>query len=201
MNLKGKAGRDAHALFDPTAGGKSAPARSVGSSVSSGARRRRLGHWRGHRRGRLGRRTQGWRWRHGCAYLSKRYSAWLQLRQRPITFFVDSNSHAYALSGRVPAPQPAAVPAATRVLGHGRPLTAFFPYPAKALPEAWSGMRGMAFTPTRGMGFTAGMTLVRVEGATGSRTARRSAWITSRATRTGSSRAMSARSKDSAACV
>ena len=65
MNLKGKAGRDAHALFDPTAGGKSAPARSVGSSVSSGARRRRLGHWRGHRRGRLGRRTQG-RWRHGC---------------------------------------------------------------------------------------------------------------------------------------
>ena len=58
MNLKGKAGRDAHALFDPTAGGKSAPARSVGSSVSCGARRRRLGHWRGHRRGRLGRRTQ-----------------------------------------------------------------------------------------------------------------------------------------------
>ena len=39
-------------------------------------------------------------------------------------------------SGRVPAPQPAAVPAATRVLGHGRPLTAFFPYPAKALPAA-----------------------------------------------------------------
>ena len=27
-------------------------------------------------------------------------------------------------------------PAATRVLGHGRPLTAFFPYPAKALPAA-----------------------------------------------------------------
>ena len=39
-------------------------------------------------------------------------------------------------SNRVPAPQPAAVPAATRVLGHGRPLTAFFPYPAKALPAA-----------------------------------------------------------------
>ena len=39
-------------------------------------------------------------------------------------------------SGRVLAPQPAAVPAATRVLGHGRPLTAFFPYPAKALPAA-----------------------------------------------------------------
>ena len=39
-------------------------------------------------------------------------------------------------SSRVPAPQPAAVPAATRVLGHGRPLTAFFPYPAKALPAA-----------------------------------------------------------------
>ena len=29
-------------------------------------------------------------------------------------------------------------------------------------------MRGMAFTPTQGMGFTAGVTLVRVEGATGS---------------------------------
>ena len=53
-------------------------------------------------------------------------------------------------------------------------------------------MRGMAFTPTWGMGFTAGMTLVRVEGATGSPAARRSAWITSRATRTGSSRATSA---------
>ena len=39
-------------------------------------------------------------------------------------------------SGRVPPPQPAAVPAAPRVLGHGRPLTAFFPYPAKALPAA-----------------------------------------------------------------
>ena len=39
-------------------------------------------------------------------------------------------------SSRVPAPQPAAVPAATRVLGHGRPLTAFFPHPAKALPAA-----------------------------------------------------------------
>ena len=39
-------------------------------------------------------------------------------------------------SGRVPPPQPAAVPAAPRVLGQGRPLTAFFPYPAKALPAA-----------------------------------------------------------------
>ena len=54
IHLRGKAGRDAQALFDPTAGGKSAPAGSVGSSVLSGARRRRLGHWRGHRRGRLG---------------------------------------------------------------------------------------------------------------------------------------------------
>ena len=35
--------------------------------------------------------------RPGLAYLSKRCSAWLQLRQRPITCFVDSNSHAYAL--------------------------------------------------------------------------------------------------------
>ena len=34
--------------FDSTAGGKSAPARSVGSLVSSGARRRRLG---GHEQG------------------------------------------------------------------------------------------------------------------------------------------------------
>ena len=37
-------------------------------------------------------------------------------------------------SGRVAAPQPAAVPAATRVLGHGRPLTAFFPVPGQDTP-------------------------------------------------------------------
>ena len=35
--------------------------------------------------------------RPGLSYLSQGCSAWLQLRQRPITCFVDSNSHAYAL--------------------------------------------------------------------------------------------------------
>ena len=59
---------------------------------------------------------------HGYSYVSgPSPSSWTPTRTR---------------SGRVPAPQPAAVPAATRVLGHGRPLTAFFPYPAKALPAA-----------------------------------------------------------------
>ena len=42
-------------------------------------------------------------------------SAWLLLRQRPVTW---TRTPTRTRSGRVPPPQPAAVPAAPRVLGH-----------------------------------------------------------------------------------